>query len=140
MKIAVAALITVALASCSKSSSSSNPSGPSSSDTTISFASQVQPIFTANCALSGCHAGSSPQQGQNLTAGDAYSYTVNITSHEEPAYKRVDPFNADSSYLYLKITGSPLISGVRMPYNKPALSQSDIQTIQQWINQGAKNN
>jgi hypothetical protein len=139
MRIVLAALIAIALASCSKSSSN-NPTGTSSSDTTVTLASQVQPIFTANCALSGCHAGSGAQQGMDLTAGNAYSNIVDVASREKPGYKRVDPSNPDSSYLYLKITGSNLISGARMPFNRGALSQSDIQTIQQWISQGAKNN
>jgi len=140
MKAAFVMFSAIAFAACSGSSNNSNPASPSGSDTTVSFASQVQPIFTANCALSGCHAGSAPQQGQNLSAGEAYANIVGVPSHEVSKYFRVDPLYPDSSYLYLKITGSPLISGVRMPYNKQALAQSDIQTIEKWIAQGAKNN
>jgi hypothetical protein len=143
MKTGAVVLMALVLAACSKSSTSStssNPTGPTTSDTTISFASQVQPIFSSNCALSGCHSGSGAQQGMNLAAGSAYAAIVNVPSREKSQFMRVLPSKSDSSYLYLKITGSSLISGARMPYNRPALSQSDIQTIQSWIDQGAKNN
>ncbi len=76
----------------------------------------------------------------DLAAGSAYGAIVNVASREKPQFMRIAPSKSDSSYLYLKITGSSLISGARMPYNGGALSQSDIQTIQHWIDQGAKNN
>lgn len=129
----------LAFAACSKSSNSISPASPSASDTTVSFSAGVQPIFTKNCALSGCHAGANPPHGENLSAGMAYSNIVDVRSEEEPRFFRVKPFSPDSSYLYLKITGNPLIFGVRMPYYKMPLSQTDIQTIQRWIEQGAKN-
>lgn len=140
MKIAAILSLSLLLAACSKKSSPGNPVGSSSSDTTISFSGQIQPIFTKNCALSGCHAGAHPVHNQNLSAGQAYSNIVNVPSAEKPGYDRVKPFSPDSSYLYLKITGSPLITGVQMPYLRPALPQSDISAIKQWIEQGALNN
>ncbi|MFZ1081310.1 MAG: hypothetical protein WAO19_05220 [Candidatus Kryptoniota bacterium] len=137
MKTSQVILLAVLFAACSKSSSNSMtpPSG------NINFSSQVQPIFTANCALSGCHAGSSPQQGQNLSAGQAYSNIVSVRSAEAPSFFRVNPSNSDSSYLYMKITGDPRIGNTaRMPYGKSPLGASDIQTIKNWIDQGALNN
>ena len=35
----------------------------------VTLSDDVQPIFTSNCALSGCHAGTNPQQGMNLSVG-----------------------------------------------------------------------
>jgi hypothetical protein len=125
---------------CSKGSLyPSQPSSPPTSQT-VSFQTNVQPIFTANCATSGCHINPGAQQGLDLSTGNAYANIVNVQSRENPSYYRVKPSNADSSYLYLKITGASGITGVRMPYLRPQLSQTDMQTIQSWINQGAKNN
>jgi len=39
---------------------------------TVSFSTQIQPIFTQNCAFSGCHAGTSPAAGLNLEDGKAH--------------------------------------------------------------------
>ncbi len=140
MKIGAVVLMAFLFAACSKSSSNSNPVTPPSGNSNVSFSSQVQPIFTANCAVSGCHAGPTPQQGQDLSAGHAYNNIVNVASAEKPSYMRVKPFSSDSSYLYLKITGAAGIAGVQMPNGRPPLSSSDIQTIKEWIDQGAQNN
>jgi hypothetical protein len=133
----------IVMSGCSSNSgygTSSNPVAPSDT-AAVSFVSSVQPIFTANCTNSSCHGGTNPQQGQNLTAGQAYSNIVNVTSHEVPAYLRIKPFSSDSSYLYMKITGDPRIAGgtVKMPKGG-SLSPAQIQIIKSWIDQGAKNN
>lgn len=135
MKIAAVLLMAVAFAACSKSSPA-GPTSPSVSDTTVSFASQVQPIFTESCAVPGCHVtgGIAPM---SLQVGKAYGDIVNVPSIEQLPYIRVKPYDADSSYLYLKITGR---AGTRMPLNKAPLDSSNIATIRTWINQGAKNN
>lgn len=136
MRIPAVILMAVLFAACSKTAGNSNPTGPPPADTTISFQSQVQPIFTKNCAVPGCHVtgGIAPM---SLQAGTAYGDIVNQPSIEQPPYVIVKPFDADSSYLYLKITGR---AGTRMPLNKAPLDSSDIATIKTWINQGAKNN
>ena len=107
------------------------------------FAAHVQPIFTARCALSGCHAGAAPQQGMNLSAGQAYANIVNVASMELPAMMRVRPSLPDSSYLVHKIQGTQVGvggSGDRMPLGGPFLSAAQIDLIRQWILAGANNN
>jgi hypothetical protein len=94
-------------------------------------------IFTASCAFSGCHGGSSPAQGMNLSAGMAYSNIVNVTSSEMPSLDRIEPNDPASSYLYLKVIDDPSISGSRMPRGAPALSQELIDLLQDWIERGA---
>ena len=43
----------------------------------VSFAADVQPIFTANCAaVIGCHTPIAPAQGMDLSAGSAYAAIV----------------------------------------------------------------
>lgn len=75
----------------------------------------------------------------SLVAGKAYADIVNVLSIEVATYYIVKPFYPDSSYLYLKITGNP-IAGPRMPFLRPPLPDSLIQTIKSWILQGAKDN
>jgi hypothetical protein len=121
-----------------------NPIGtPPACTDAVCFTRDIQPIFTANCALSGCHAGTSPQQNQNLSAGLAYQYIVNVASNERAGMKRVLPFQPDSSYLVHKIQGTQLSvggSGARMPLGAAPLTQGQIDLIRAWIAAGAKNN
>jgi len=103
----------------------------------LSFSQNIQPIFSNNCAFSGCHGTSGAQQGMVLASGHAYSNIVNVYSTEDPNYKRVQPGSADSSFLYLKITNPPL--GNKMPQGG-SLTSGEISAIQKWIDQGALNN
>lgn len=106
------------------------------------FAAAVQPILTASCAVSGCHAGASPAQGMNLSSGQAYANIVNVPSIES-SLMRVKPCEPDSSYLVHKIQGTQGTvggSGGQMPLGRAALSQAQIDVIRQWITDGAPNN
>jgi len=102
----------------------------------------VQAIFTQNCAFSSCHAGSSPREGMNLSAGLAYGNIVGIPSSQVPRLNRVTPSNPDSSYMVLKLEGEAgLVGGVgtRMPLGG-SLTQAQIDTIRAWIAAGAPTN
>jgi len=97
----------------------------------------VQSIFTASCAKSGCHSGSSPTAGQNLSENQAYANIVNVTSLEVGSKKRIAPGDTASSYLFDKIKGIQSV-GARMPFDGPPyLSNSQIDAIRQWILIGA---
>jgi hypothetical protein len=109
----------------------------------VSFANEIQPIFTTSCALSGCHAGNSPQQGMNLSAGQAFANIVGVHSKEAPSLNRIEPGDPQKSYLWHKISGTQSTvggSGGRMPFGRAPLPDDQIAKIQQWIQQGAKNN
>lgn len=109
----------------------------------VTLSRDVQPIFTGNCTFSGCHAGSSPEQGMNLSAGQAFGSVVNVAARELPGMNRVTPSQPDSSYLVHKVQGTHLAvggSGSRMPLNRSPLSQSDIDLIRAWIQAGAQSN
>jgi hypothetical protein len=109
----------------------------------VTLSGDVQPIFTANCAFSDCHAGSNPVLGQNLSTGQAYGSIVGVTSQEVPTLKRVLPFFPDSSYLVHKIQGTQSsVGGLggRMPLGGAALTDEEIATIRAWITAGAPNN
>jgi len=115
---------------------------------TISFAHTIQPIFDRSCALGGCHVGPVPTGGQDLTAGVAYSQSVNVPSTQQPRLKRVKPGDPANSYLVRKIQGGPNISGVLMPNGCPGvpaagaqcLTPDEIMAIVQWITECAPNN
>lgn len=100
----------------------------------------VQDIFTNSCALSGCHAGASPAEGQNLSQGSAISSIVCVCSTEVPRLFRVQAGNPDSSYLVLKVEGNAgLVGGIgtRMPLGFPPLTPQEIDAIRAWVLAGA---
>jgi hypothetical protein len=111
------------------------------SSTPISFGTSVVTVFTASCA--GCHP---PNQSLDLTASQAFSNIVGVNSAQLPALKRVRPFRPDSSYLIHKIQGTQSTvggGGARMPLGcagAGCLSNTVINTIRNWILQGALNN
>ncbi len=96
-------------------------------------------IFDASCAFSGCHGGSSPAMGLNLSSGVAHSNIVNIASSQQPSVDRIEPNDPESSYLYLKVIDDPSITGSRMPRGAPALAQELIDLLRDWIERGAPN-
>lgn len=93
-------------------------------------------IFTPSCATSGCHSGGAPAEGLLLTDGNSFSNLVNVTSNEVDLLNRVEPDNADDSYLVRKVEGTASV-GLQMPRNRPALSTEKIQAIRDWITDGA---
>ncbi len=115
--------------------------GPSPSPPGAPTLSSLQSsIFTPRCALSGCHAGPSPQQGMNLSAGLMFVNTVNVDSVELSGFKRIAPNNATDSYLYMKISGDPRIFFDRMPQNANPLSAAELESVRLWIEAGALDN
>lgn len=103
----------------------------------------VQTIFTNRCASVGCHAGSSPAEGQDLSAGNSWKNIVAVRSMEDPSRPRVSPGDDERSYLYQKIipNGNIAPGTLRMPQGcsgTSCLSGSDIQAIANWINDGAR--
>ena len=103
----------------------------------------VQPIFTASCALAGCHTGTAPQEGLDLSAGNTFGNTVDIPSTQLPSMNRITPGDPAQSYLVHKIEGTQASAGgtgSRMPLGRAALSSTQIATIRAWITSGAQNN
>lgn len=100
------------------------PSGPSQNTPQIqqvSFASLQQNIFNPNCVV--CHNGSFRSGG------------VSLASHAE--------VNASGILTSGNANGSPLFQQVNlgfMPKGRSKLQQADIDSIKNWINQGALNN
>jgi len=95
--------------------------------TKISYSNEIQPIFNVNCI--GCHGGSG---GLTLTS---YNTLMAGNSDHGPV---VEPGNGFNSYIVRKLEGRN-ITGSPMPQGG-ALTQTQIQSISTWIDEGAKNN
>jgi hypothetical protein len=97
--------------------------------TLISYSGEIQPIFDNNCAESGCH-----------IPGPAYGLSLNNYAElmqgglSGPVVIAGDP---DTSIMVRRLEGDII---PQMPYQRPALSPSDIQKIRDWIEQGALDN
>ncbi len=109
--------------------------GPS----TVSFSSDLQPVLTSRCALSGCHAGAVPVQDLDLSAGRAFDQIVHVTSLERPDLFRIEPKSPADSYLIRKIRGIGII-GSRMPLIGEPLSVETIQLFETWVSERAREN
>ena len=114
--------------------------------TNVSFALNVQPIFSDDCGVVGCHVPGSPTGGLILAAGFAYAQLVNVAAPEQPTLNFVTPTDPTDSYLAVKINYNGLFStkgkGTLMPAPSTGstLSAAEINTIANWIAQGAANN
>ena len=112
--------------------------------TLVSFALDIQPIFTENCALMGCHVPGDPPQGQILSEGFAYSNIVNVPSGQPDPRLRIDQSSTDpmDSYLYIKISQASPPFGSLMPpaVSGRVLTAAQIQTVSDWISEGALEN
>jgi len=103
-----------------------------------SFAEHIQPIFTASCALSGCH-NAGAAAGLDLRSGLSYAQLVGVASSQRPSSRRVEPGDAQNSYLVIKIEGRQSV-GSRMPLGGTPLSVEETGTIRNWIGLGAEDN
>ena len=105
----------------------------------ISFADNIQTIFTANCAVSGCHVsgGTAPM---SLTADAAYKNLINqgVIVGEVGGAVRVIPNDSANSVLFLKVSGTA--AGPQMPLGRPPLPVFEQNLIKVWIDMGAENN
>ena len=106
--------------------------------TTLATPDSIQQIFTAHCALSGCHAGSAPAQNQNLEdAITSYAQIVDVASGERADLKRIAPGDSANSYIIMKLKGTQGIVGQRMPRGFPPLGQDLVSRIAAWAQEGA---
>jgi len=86
----------------------------------VSFGTELQPIYNANCALSGCH-----------VAGAQVPYLTADVSYQQLMGGYVNTVVPTDSKLYIAINGVML---VHIPL------ASDRQKIYDWIRNGAPNN
>jgi hypothetical protein len=107
----------------------------------VSFAADIQPIFTAHCATTGCHNNATIANKQlDLSAGQAWGNLVGMPSAECPSTLRVEAGSPDTSYMMWKLVGSgPCFTGSRMP-KMGSIPPADVSAISDWIFTGAANN
>jgi hypothetical protein len=122
------------LASCG--SGSGYGAGTGGGPLAPTFSSIQANVFTPICAT--CHSGASAPRGLRLDGANSYALLVGVPSDEQPSILRVKPNDPNNSYLVQKIQGNAA-SGERMPAGMPALPQTTIDTIRQWITNGATN-
>ena len=130
-----AALLLIGLAGCSDQGSPVDPDDhPPPGSVPVSYAADVQPIWSANCV--GCH-GAGGEGGLDLRASAGTAAIVSVTATSYTGL-RVVPGDPHSSVLYLKLEGDPR-TGNRMPFGG-ALSADELAIIHNWIAEGAANN
>lgn len=101
------------------------------------FFTDVAPIFSSNCAISGCHA-PPVQAGLDLRASVAYANIVDVASTENPALRRIAPGDPDNSYLLRKLSDcAGCYVGARMPFGRPPLPDAQLQLLRDWVAAGA---
>jgi hypothetical protein len=132
------------------SSQDVNPIVPSDGGGMVSYAQNVQPIFTATCATAGCHSGPTVPASGNLDLSAGVSY-ANLVNHESspgcesqvPNVLRVKPGDTAGSMLFRKVAADPSRCSAPMPFGTSGLihtAPNAFNTIEQWIEQGALNN
>jgi hypothetical protein len=93
----------------------------------VSFNQHILPVLVTECAISGCHNSASHKGGLVLEASVAYNELV------QGEY--VDTINPKYSVLYSSLVS---VSDPMPPTGK--LDQCDINLIERWMQQKAKNN
>lgn len=122
-----------------------NGNGDGDGDTVLdnpSFADNINPIFAEHgCTASGCHGSPDGQAGLILGSDAAAnrSELVDVASTSEPDFLRVDPGDAENSYLVIKLEGRQSV-GDQMPLNGTPLGDVDLGNIRNWIDNGAPDN
>ena len=131
----LAVLCAPAAALCCIAGCPTAPSG--TTDSKVSFANQVQPILTPNCAS--CHqpGGFADNAGVALDLRAGQAYAELLAGADEHDY--VVAGDPDGSFVYEKIASSNPSDGARMPLSGP-LPDADIETIRTWIAEGALDN
>jgi hypothetical protein len=107
-----------------------------------SFSSDIQPIFTKRCSIGGCHSLASRQGELVLVAGYAYDSLVNQQSVLAPTFHLVVPGDAANSWLVRMIgpDDAARLNNARMPLAGQPLTDNQIATIVNWIENGAPRN
>lgn len=123
IRLALDLLLLIVLASCAK-----RPVEPAILlPDTVSFQRDIEPIFSTNCSLSGCHISSNPKGNVDLSVSIAYSQ---LWKHQ-----LVDTLHPEQSVLYIQMNSvsNPMPPTGRLPDGTIAL-------VFKWIQQKAKNN
>lgn len=116
------------------------PAGPPPAG--VSWASDVWPILLVRCQV--CHTvGQGAEEVPDMRMTDPstlYNRWVRVFSQCNANLFRVLPGDSGRSFVYDKISHAAPLCGQRMPLDGPMLEPEEQQTIQDWIDQGARHN
>lgn len=108
----------------------------------VSFSADVLPILTSTCAT--CHqdGGIADLAGISLRLVEdlAFDMLLNNNSVLDESLSFVEPGDSASSLMFLMISSDRPPVGSRMPFQRAPLSDAQIGTIRDWIDQGALDN
>ena len=112
---------------------------PHGHDEAVTFVADIQPILNARCIT--CHAPGGIAQTQGIPwdfrEDTAFDDLVAQASSQDVSYTLVVPGDLDSSLMFLKVSSeSPPVGGM-MPPGGPPLTDSEVELIRLWIEQGA---
>jgi hypothetical protein len=89
-------------------------------------------VWSGSVKCIDCHGGSA---GLDLTTGNDWANDlIGVDSSQPSPLKRVEPGNANNSYLIRKLENGPGIVGNQMPQFADPLSPAQINQIEAWIN------
>ncbi len=94
----------------------------------VSYYRDIRPVFQAQCQ--GCHQPAKDKGGYVMTDFQK------LLGTGDSGKKSIVPGKPDQSYLISQIT--PKDGSAEMPKDKPALLKTDLELIQKWIAEGAK--
>ena len=123
---AICSLALIILAGCEHDVEQQSGNGSA-----VTFATVNTDVLEPHCGS--CHMGGSANGGLSISG---FNSIVNTPSRQKSALDLIEPNDTTKSYLYLKITGDPSISGDRMPPGD-TLPQDKIDLIASWIDAGA---
>ena len=128
--MAAFSVVVLALIGCADfgSGTPQDDGGCQSNNATVSFATQILPIFQANCGTSSCH----------FPCGPFNRLGICLASHEAIiAAGIVIPGDPENSIIIRALEGRDVTP---MPYGRVPLNDSLILRIRTWINECALNN
>ena len=96
----------------------------------VGYSNHVQALFNQRCAFGGCHGGSNPAAGLDLTT-PSFSRLMNHVP------RLVVSGVSNNSLLIQRLDGR---IGPQMPYNSQPLNPNQLAGIRKWIDEGAQNN
>ncbi|HWN66079.1 MAG TPA: hypothetical protein VNM90_00500 [Haliangium sp.] len=149
IQVCIGALALAALGACGDDGGgggidAGGGNGPDGGGDAVSYAADIQPIFAGKCMF--CHRPGSAIDVDLLNAFDPDHGIIERENTWVPAGSQetliVDPGNVDNSFLIKKVeaeTLEPHIDGSPMPLAINRVTAAELDTIKQWISDGAQN-
>jgi hypothetical protein len=133
LRILIIFITLILIVSCSEDQSTAPPT---STESLANFTSIKAKVFV-NCIGAQCHSSAGNQGNLVLESGVAFGNLVGVQSVLFPQYKRVEAGSSANSLIIKILKGevSP-----QMPLNGTPLPAATIDSIAEWIDQGALNN